>query len=79
MRVDDFKALQLMLTDSEDELPETFDVFSDSLDLKVLAGGEKRSMAEWNRRVVNMDKRSPLIVFSKVSDCYSHLLDLMSS
>jgi len=64
-QVDDFKALLYMLTETDDELPEDFDVDSTPLDLRALSSGERWTMSEWNTRVQMTDRLNPLIVFSK--------------
>jgi len=64
-RVNDFKALLYMLTESDDELPEDFDVDATPLDLRILASGQRWTMTEWNQRVQMTDRLNPLIVFSK--------------
>jgi hypothetical protein len=67
-QVDDFKALLYMLTETDDELPEDFDVKATPLDLRIFASGARWTTMEWNKRVQTTDRFNPLIVFSKVSE-----------
>jgi len=64
-KLNDFKALLYMISNSDIELPEDFNVTATPLHLKTLSGGENWSTSEWNKRIRLMDKLNPLIVFSK--------------
>ncbi|KZS98174.1 thioredoxin-like protein [Sistotremastrum niveocremeum HHB9708] len=70
-KVSELDALLYMVTKTEDVLPEDFDTGSKRLDMRVFASGRDLSKKGWKKRVTEMRRTKPMVVFSKSYCPYS--------
>jgi hypothetical protein len=72
-KINNFKAMLYMVTNTDNVIPKDFDTDATPLDLSTFSSNSSWSATTWEAKFKAMDENTPLVIFSKVRGKFPHL------